>query len=135
MEEVNNIENSETLSYKQKQENIDELNTKLKTENPLTQSGPPLIDKTSITNKKKNSSKKVEGKNKEYQGLGHTDQSDESSSQEFQSDRLFQLANQRSSTSTLNPDQRSYIEKLNNKIIDKLEQSSREEFVNSSTLD
>ena len=97
LEEVNNIENSDTLSYEQKQEKIDELKTKLMTENPLTQSGFPLIDKTSITNKKKNSSKKVEGKGKEYQGLGHTgftgptspnDQSNESFSQDFQSERL-----------------------------------------------
>ena len=36
MEEVNNIENSDTLSYEQKQKKIDELKTKLKTENPLT---------------------------------------------------------------------------------------------------
>ena len=50
MVEVNNIENSDILSYEQKQETIDELKTKLKTENPSTQSGTPLIDQTSITN-------------------------------------------------------------------------------------
>ena len=125
MEEVNNIENSDTLSYEQKQEKIDELKTKLKSENPLTQSGPPLIDKTSITNKKRNSSKKVEGKGKEYQGLGPispNDQSNERFSQDFQSERLVQLA-----------DQRSYIEKLNNKILEKLDQSSAEDFVNFNT--
>ena len=123
MKEVNHIENSDTLSYEQKQEKIDELKTKLKTENSLTQSGFPLIDQTSITNKTKNSSNTVEGKNKEYHGLGDTsptgptspnDQTDESS--------LFRL-----------PDQRSYIEKLNNKILEKLDQSSAEEFVNSNT--
>ena len=125
MEEVNNIENSDTLSYEQKQEKIDELKSKIKTENPLTQSGFPLIDQTSITNTKKNSSKKVEGKGKEYQGLGPTnpnDQSNENFSQNFQSEHLVQLA-----------DQRSYIEKLNNKILEKLDQSSAEEFENSNT--
>ena len=60
MEEVNNIENSDILLYEQMQEKIDELKTKLKTENSLTQSGPLLID--NITNKKKSSYKKVEGK-------------------------------------------------------------------------
>ena len=125
MEEVNNIENSDTLSYEQKQEKINELKSILKTENPITQRGPPLIDQTSITNIKKNSSKKVEGKGKEYHGLGPTnpnDQSNESFSQDFQSERLVQVANQR-----------SYIEKLNNKILEKLDQSSAEEFVNSNT--
>ena len=69
--------------------------------------------------------KKVEGKGKEYQGLAPTnfnDQSKESFSQDYQSERLVQLAAQK-----------SYIEKLNNKILEKLDQSSAEEFVNFNT--